>query len=270
MFNGFKVKTNQCNLYDPILTNANGLVLYFDPANTNSFRSNTSNMIYDLSGYNNHGTISSSVSLNGPVLPLQNKNIIVNHNNSLVMTNSFTQIIWAKFDYQLGGSFKVLFGKSSYTVYGLIIEWTGGNFILGDFTTSNGRNGMGFYPSLTDWNFVAHSYDASVSGYNHYLYIGYDNKFYIYRTSTTGSIQSNPSSVQIGDTGFGMSIGRTALYNRALSIDEISKIYFKTKKTYGFSNELVNIYKAGCTLSSDIGYDPIADYTWGCQYAPEY
>jgi hypothetical protein len=270
MFNRNKIKVNMCNGYDPFLENNSGLVLYFDPANSNSFRSSTSSIIYDLSGLNNHGTISSSVSLSGPALPLQSKHISVNHNSSLVMSNSFTQIIWAKFDYELRSSFRVLFGKPDFQNYGLIVEWTGGNFILADFFTSNGRNGMGFYPSLLGWNFIAQSYDASVSGYNHYLYVGYDNKLYIYRISNTGSIQSNISPVMIGDIRFSMSIGRTALYNRALSIDEISKIYYKTKKTYGFSNELVNIYRAGCTLPSNVSYDPIADYTWGCEYAPEY
>jgi len=265
MLNGIKTKANQCNLYDPILTNSNGLVLYFDPANSNSFNSNGSDTIYDLSGLNNHGTISSSVSTNGPALPLQSNNITVNHNSSLVMSDSFTQIIWAKFDYELTGSFKTLFGKPAFYDYGLIVEWMGGNFILADFNTDQ-RNGMGFHPSVLGWNFIGHSYDSSVSGFNHYLYIGYDNKLYIYRTAATGTIVDNEYNIQIGDTGFSMSIGRTALYNRALSVDEISKIYYKTKRTYGFTNDLVSVYRVGCNVIGNPVYDSVADYTYGCLY----
>jgi hypothetical protein len=154
------------------------------------------------------------------------------------MSDSFTQIIWAKFDYEETGSYKVLFGKSGFSVYGLIVEWYGGNLILGDFSilAQNNdffvfrRNGMGFYPSLLGWNFIAHSYDSSAAGFNHYLYIGYNNKLYIYRTATTGTIVDYEDPIQIGDGRFSMSIGRTALYNRTLSVDEISKIYYKTKK----------------------------------------
>jgi hypothetical protein len=263
MFNGNKVKINACNGYDPIVSN--GLVMYFDPANTNSFNPNISNnTIYDLSGYHNHGTISADVSLDGPTLPLQNKNILVNHNSSLLMTNNFTQIIWTKFNYEETGSFKVLFGKPSFYNYGLIVEWIGGNFILGDFSTID-RNGMGFYPSVLGWNFVAHSYDSSLSGFNHYLYIGYDNKLYIYRTAEPQyPVNPNNSPIQIGDINFSMNIGRTALYNRTLSTNEIIKIYLKTKKTYGFTDDLMSIYNVGCTTVGNDAYDLAANYNYGC------
>lgn len=262
MFNGNKVKANTCNAYDPIISD--GLVMYFDPANTNSFHPDESNIIYDLSGYNNHGTISSSISLDGPSLPLENNNILVSHNNSLDMTNNFTQIIWTKFNYEEIYSYRVLFGKPAFYNYGLIVEWTGGNLILGDFQTVD-RNGMGFYPSVLGWNFVAHSYDYSISGFNHYLYIGYDNKLYIYRTAAPQyPVNTNDSPIQIGDTSFSMNIGRTALYNRTLSTNEIMKIYLKTKRTYGFTNDLVSTYNVGCTTVGNAAYDPVANYNYGC------
>lgn len=262
---GLKTKANNISAGPhPILSS--GLVLYFDPHDPSSFDPSGSSTIYDLSGYNNHGSISSSVNLTNNSLPLQYNNIIVSHNSSLVMTNSFTQFIWAKFDYEETGSFKILFGKPAYYTYGLIVEWYGGNFILGDFSSYNGRNALGYYPSVTGWNLIAHTYDNSIGGYNHYLYICHNNQIFISRVAHIDNIADAGIDVHIGDQDFSMSIGKVGLYNRALTYEEIKKIYLTTKSIYGVSNELVETKRIGCTIPGNPAYDSGADTNFGCWF----
>lgn len=262
---GLKTKANNILAgYHPIVSS--GLVLYFDPHDPNSFNPSGSSTIYDLSGYDNHGLISNSVNLTNNSLPLANNYIIVPDNSSLVMTNSFTQFIWAKFDYEETGSYKVLFGKPSYYTYGLIVEWIGGNFILADFSSYNGRNALGYYPDVAGWNLIAHTYDNSIGGHNHYLYICHNNQIFVSRVAHVDSVNDAGLDVQIGDPNFSMSIGKAGLYNRALGFDEIKKIYLTTKSIYGSSNELVSTKRIGCTIPGNPVYDSEADTNFGCWF----
>lgn len=264
--NQAKLYTNKAMVYqDPIMSS--GLVLYLDPNNPNSFQSGN-NTIYDLSGLNNHGTISNNVSLETNSIPLVNNTIEIPHHSSLVMTNTFTQFIWAKFNYTETSSYKTLFGKPSFSTYGLIIEWYGGNPILADCSTEYGRQALGNYNyipnNVGEWSLIVQTYDSNLSGWNRHLYYCYNNQIFVLRSQASGTIEDYGYPVYIGDSGFSMNIGKAAIYNRVLSLSEIKKIYLTTKATYGVSNNLLDIKKVGCTIPDTPTYDPEAQINYGC------
>lgn len=264
---GLKTKGNNISAGShPILSS--GLVLYFDPHNPASFNPSGSSTIYDLSGYDNHGIIFGGGSITNNSLSLANKRITVPDHPSLRMSSAFTQFIWVRFNNEELGSFKVLFGKSNYWNYGLIVEWYGGNPILGDFNANNQRNGIGAYRYITNnvnvWSMVAHTYDSNATGYNHCIYYCYNNQIFILRSNSSGLVVENAANLNIGDPGLSMNIGKVGLYNRALDLSEIKKIYLKTKLVYGLPNELIRINRVGCTDAVSTNYDNEANINYGC------
>jgi len=100
------------------------------------------------------------------------------------------------------------------SVYGMIVEWYGGNPILADFLVGGVRNPIGLgYPS-TNWVMVAQTYDSGGGSNNHVLYLRGGATDTIYGTST-GNVDINTEPVRIGQAGLQVDVAAAMLYNRA-------------------------------------------------------
>jgi len=218
-----------------------GLVLCLDAANSKSYIGSGTTW-NDLSGNNNTGTLT-----NGPTYSGGNGGVIItdavddyisiNDSTSLRLTTGFTVGMWVKFNNAISTSYKNLIGKPTYTKYGIIIEWYGNNPLLADFiSTGGGRNtGTGLlYPSLTDWNYVVHSYDKN-GGVNNQRFHVWNSGTYnsAYYTTGTLDIETSSDPLLIGGGGASLTISCAWVYNRGINYNEVLQNYNATKGRFG-------------------------------------
>ena len=217
----------------------NGLVLYLDAANKQSYVSGSTSWI-DVSNNNNNGTLT-----NGPTFNTgSGGSIVFDGNNDYVETGyvfpsstSYTMAVWAKSS-RTGFSNRLM-GNADSTV-GL----TGTDIIWGASSSTNIYivRRVGSNDSNRDIN-------TNFSGLNvgwHYICVTYDNTgvgmiLYVDTTSiATNTTLGFTSSLTFrigrdgnGSDAFNGNVAIVQIYNRALSASEVLQNYNATKGRFG-------------------------------------
>jgi len=219
------------NTRSPIVTN--GLVLALDAGNTISYP-RTGTTWKDLSGFNNSGTLT-----NGPTFdPGNGGSIVFDGTNDYVSipynassfnlgTGDFTFNIW--YNNNGGSDFQRLFTIGAFSTAGNFqFERGGGDRVVvhvnGDLVIFNTVNTSGNW-----YNFTVTRTSGIINVYKNTVNIG---------SSTQPGNINNTDSIQIGrDSVFGVYFnGRIPLihlYNKSLSVQEVSQNYNATKTRFG-------------------------------------
>jgi hypothetical protein len=202
------------NQYGPKIV-TDGLILYWDVANSKSYSSGSS-IIYDLSGNNNHGTVTNITyaSTNAGIIQFDGT------------AGSRVSIASTSFD-KRSGTYTII-GASRYsgaTRARIITSFN--NWLLGHWssgTESYYAEGTikltGGSPNDTNWRIYAGTGNTTADLYNFYI----NGNFVI---GNNGGSQG-PYGIQIGGLGGENSIGQFSFlqfYNRVLSASEISQNY---------------------------------------------
>jgi hypothetical protein len=212
-------------------TVTSGLVLELDAGNIKSYPGSGTTW-FDKSGNVNNGTLT-----NGPTFNTGSLGSIVfdgvddyysvGSNSSLDCTNAVSVFAWVKTPSSYRSK-EVIMKYNSVNVgipYGF--QWWGDTKIYFHITTSSGWkeiSGLTGY-SLNTW------YNIGLT-YNQTNLITYVNGTATATTAHTGTINTN-SYPLICSQGLGGSISNIALYNRALSADEVLQNYNATKGRFG-------------------------------------
>ena len=225
--------------YSPKIV-TDGLVLYLDAANPNSYVSGSTTW-RDISRGGNNGTL-----INGPTYSSLNGGSIVfdgiNEYGSVisnqVITNDFTFTVWAKRDGDTSTTIGGMFGNHNH------IELSGANIFFRNSSTvvsiaaGNGVTRPAFQISIprlnTEWNFYVIRY----SGTTFQLY--FNGILLDSRTAVVvQSLNSNRYGIGIWALSYlpeyylNGKISQCSSYNRALSPDEILQNYNATKSRFG-------------------------------------
>ena len=241
-------------LYNRVVTD--GLVLYLDAGNPKSYPGSGNNW-YDLTSNNNTGTL-----VNGPIY--SNGNLIfdgINEyatipNQSVQLITVLTISVWVKSMKNNDTLQQGIVSKAN--LYGIEYGWTlrkgyGNSGVVGNdnkFYFSTGytpytRLDTSTYSNIeytdNNWHYLT---GVSTPGNINYLYVD-GIKQTAYRTSRLLDVTTNMQPITIGTcygdapTHVGMyqnlfsgSIGIIALYNRALTDEEILQNYNTTKSRY--------------------------------------
>jgi hypothetical protein len=220
-----------------------GLVGYWDPGNKNSYPGSGTTW-YDLSGYGNHGAISGATfDSNGYfVFDGTNDGVDCGDDTSLDITSTITLSVWVNMDVagQQGENYQIVGrdGLNSGTVrnYGILAyepdgkiyyqNWTGGtNYYVGWDS--------GVWQANTWYNFTA-TYDGS------YDRIYTNGELDCTPHAHTGPLDNKDINFSIGyrlgqnERYTNGKIGPTAVYNRALSADEVLYNYNIHKERFGY------------------------------------
>lgn len=232
----------------------NGLVLYLDAANINSYPGSGTTWS-DLSGNNNHGTLVNSPTFSNNHFTLNGTNQYVSLGgapNSLKTTN-FTLSAW--FQWAAGGSTSFT-GGGGISYYPIITKGRGEadgsnldmNYGFGITTTAFvgadlEDNSTGLNAPITGtqtlpqniWKNVSVVYDGTW-----YIYIDgiLTNTLSINRTPRNDSIQHNAIGTAMNSTGvpdgyFSGKISTAQIYNRALPLQEIQQNFNAVRGRYG-------------------------------------
>ena len=233
--------------YNPTIV-PDGLVMYFDPANSRSY-SGSGNTIYDLTGFGNDGTLT-----NGPTFSGLNKGIIVldGINDYINVPNGFTNFfknkdywsvdLWVKLLAQTAGEPILISAGPSIGYYDLFLE-VANNAIY--FAAGRGSN----------TGYIQNTNVSGTLGYN--LTTNYFNIVFVKNGSTTGYVYVNSINIPMSVVGLGLSsmpninedmrigtfkqsgfelhgnISQVKIYNRELSAQEIFQNYNATKSRFG-------------------------------------
>lgn len=141
-----------------------------------------------------------------------------------------------RFNAVVSVAYKTLFGKSTFSKYGLIVEWYGNNLILADFTdTNSARNAISLEPNqtLNTWNIIIHSYDMNAGSNNHRLRLLKSGSDATTTGTSTLAIQTSTDIINIGAGGLSMQVGPTLLYNRQLTSSEEILVLNAYRGRYG-------------------------------------
>jgi hypothetical protein len=217
----------------------NGLVFYVDASNPISYPG-SGTVWYNLVGNGLDASLTNGPTYNTEVggnisLDGSDDLVVIGHDSRISFSTAFTQVMWVKFNNIVSVSYKTLWGKPNYIVYGMIVEWYGSNPILFDFTTagSSERNALGLIYPGTGWVMIAHSYNKDGGSNNQIGMVrgGATNTIYATRTA---SVSQNTSDMIMGGSGLEMQVGMAMLYNRGLTVTELENIYNNTKSRFGY------------------------------------
>ena len=211
----------------------NGLVLALDATSERSYPGSGTTW-YDLSGLGNDATLINGTSWNSSgyfQTDGVDQTISIPNAASLQVTTGFTQVIWVKLNNITTVSFAQLFGKPSYVKYGMIVEWTGGNPIVFDFTNASGRNAASTTGGSGSWMMVAQSYNAAGGSNNRICNIRGGVTATINQTKT-GNVLTDLSNMAIGGPRSEADFGLALLYNRGLTQVELDQIYNAQKNRF--------------------------------------
>ena len=240
--------------YNPTIV-PDGLVMYFDPANSRS-SVGSGNTIYDLTGNSNTCTFSAT-----PTYDVASKgNLLlagygtVAHTSTLWGSNQFTLSVWAK---KIGagsaGERGIMISKdTNYIDHGY------NNLTLASFYTSTSQPVIygNAQANRNEWRHYATTYDGTLACL-------YENGALTGTTSFTGPLTSTSTPLNIGQwNGGGFSfngkLGTMMTYNRALSAQEVKQNYDATKGRYITP---ANIVTSGLILDYDISNYRSAPFT---------
>lgn len=219
---------NRININDVGKLNTDGLVLYLDAGNINSY-SGSGTTWTDLSGNNNNGIL-----VNGPVYSSVNKGIItfdgtndyvhISSSNSLLSAAEGTVNIWFKYN-SISGNGNSIISKidssASNNGYNFYIL---NNNIAGEIKVSNVAYGVGAAVSSSIWyNFtMTYSSNGFISSYINGIKRG---------TYSLPSFSMSTQALKIGtanDTYWGYfngSVSNVQIYNKILTDAEVLKNY---------------------------------------------
>ena len=210
-------------------TVTNGLVLYLDAGNTNSYPG-TGTSWRDISGNSNNGTL-----VNGPTFSSANLGSIVfdgtndiSIHPSTLYVDNFSLSAWV---YKTSSGIQTIIAKGN------------SSFVLNFYLRIAGNSG--FYGTntvftelaisdltLNTWNNTVLTYDKTSLKY-------YLNGVFINQTNATNTPSSTASNTIVGRLGdyngqyWTGRIANTQIYNRALSATEILQNYNALKGRYG-------------------------------------
>ena len=221
----------------PIIIDKNNLVLHLDATNYKSYSGHGS-IWYDLSGYNNHANLYNSPTYQEMfIFDGANQKATVEHSPELNLNSSFTISAFVK---QIGNSF-----NNSY--WNVVSKYS--QFILGP----NGNNRMAFLVNANGWEPSGYSssstwpnQDINFDIPNYYTGVYESNSgtlsFYINAVLTVsynvGKNLSNDTGVieiakrDAGGNYFSGGVDAITLYNKALTINEISRNYNVAKARF--------------------------------------
>jgi len=215
----------------PIVTN--GLVLYLDAANRQSYVSGSTTW-YDISGNNNSGSL-----INGPIFDSNNGGSILFDGINDYATGTITPLSGSAFT--IGTWIKpiTLVSQSVYLSIGSI-NANNSTIHLRFYSDTSFRFGMysddldafNFSPASGKWNYIVCTLDNSK------LQSIYQNGFFkSSRTSNNMFIGNNLYAVGqwFSTQPINANIGIVQVYNRALSQAEITQNYNATKTRFGLT-----------------------------------
>ena len=217
-----------------------GLVLALDAASPRSYPG-TGTTWYDLSGNGNNGTNSNITysSTNGGIFYFNNSSSVslISNSPSLNPTTGLTIESWVKFD---GNSNDFIFEKGNVnTQYSLFSHST-------DIVFRTKHSGDGLYHTQSpakstvgvvngQWHHIVGSWDGSTK-------IIYVDGILRNSVSKSGNLVTQTTGAAVGRFGgtstgyyFGGYIPKVALYNRALSAEEITQNYNALKSRFELS-----------------------------------
>lgn len=208
----------------------NGLVLYIDPAKSDSY-SGVGNTIYDLSGFGNTGTLTNGPTFsvfNGGSLVLDGSNdyVSVNNNANILSYTAYTKIAYiyisnfSTVNNIISGGFS---GQHAFWMFGTNKLNAGHN---GNWNTVVGATSL----SLNTWYFAAVTY-SNLTGWKLYLN-GLEDGTSANTTTFTGNQEIVIGAYSSGSNFTGR-ITNVLVYNRVLTSQEILQNYNATKSRFG-------------------------------------
>jgi hypothetical protein len=236
--------------YNPTIV-PDGLVMYFDPANSRS-SVGSGNTIYDLTGNSNTCTFSAT-----PTYDVASKgNLLlagygtVAHTSTLWGSNQFTLSVWAK---KTSGSRGIMISKdTNYIDHAYNGKTLASFYATGDQYLIYGNTSANY----NEWRHYTSTYDGTVGSL-------YENGALIGSTNMSIEILKTTSPFNIGrwnggSIEFSGKLGTMMTYNRALSAQEVKQNYDATKSRY-FSSP--NIVTSGLILNYDMSDYRSAPFT---------
>lgn len=240
--------------YNPTIV-SDGLVMYFDPANSRS-SAGSGNTIYDLTGNSNTCTFSAT-----PTYDVACKgNIIlagygtVAHTSTLWGSNQFTLSIWAK---RTSGTSGIMISKDTNYIDHQYNGKTLASFYATTAYSPRQYLISGISTSINnEWRHYTSTYDGTVGNlYENGELIGSTNMSIVLNNTTD---PLNIGRWNGGGYDFNGKLGTMMTYNRALSAQEVKQNYDATKSRYIFSP---NIVKDGLVLYYDMSDYRSAPFT---------
>lgn len=215
-----------------------GMILCLDAANPRSYPG-TGTQWNDISGNNHQATLVNGVSFssnNAGIFDYDGVDdyIKVPNHPDFQFTDKFTQINWFKLNTPFTDRYRTLMGKSTFSRWGIIVEWFGNNRLLFDFFTTDGsRNALLLDANHNGWVMAAHTYDKLLG--THTAWVFDVDGVRTTSGSSTLDIFTDSQEVRIGDASahIDMDVGPALLYNRALSDAEIKQNFQAFRGRYG-------------------------------------
>jgi hypothetical protein len=210
----------------PSIPVVNGLLLYWDASNINSYPG-TGTTIYDLSGNGNNGTLVNGVGYNqtnGGVLTFDGVDDYVESGNPQLASTNNTVMGAARYSGDTRG--RMINAKDNNWLIGCWSNSTENYYAEG--WVSPVQNG----PSDTNWRIVTALGDVSGDSYTSYI-----NNVLSAGPNNAGS--QGPSGITIGKIGYTNSeystgeFGFVLVYNRVLTTAEMTQNYNYFKSRFG-------------------------------------
>lgn len=193
-----------------------------------------SDKVLDLSGKNNHGTIIgatwSNTPLNHPCLNFDGTDDYVNAGkaSSLDITGAFTIEMWVKIPTGAATDNYLLAKHNGTTAQYTVVLDANAKIIVG--TTAGSLQGVGVL-SRDVWYHIAVGRDASSNGF---IYLnGLVDVIGTLGVPSSVDVNLNIPGRTTGLFGQQSVIDEVRIYNRALSMSEISNLYNEVKQNYG-------------------------------------
>jgi hypothetical protein len=222
----------------------NGLVLYLDAANRNSYPG-TGTTWTDLSGNNNNGTLTNGPtfsSANGGHIVFDGTNDYLSLNSALNFSTStgFTICMFLqKVNNQSGTTWNYFYSNNSPTIEIGGYGQTGTSFVFKDNTVANTE--IGSQDIVSSWSYI--SFGTNASTRTSYIYTLNPTVGTVLTTSV-GSVSNltlgferffttGPSGGPAGTTYFRSKCATIQAYNRVLTSTEVLQNYNATKSRFG-------------------------------------
>lgn len=222
---------------------ATNLVLNLDAGNSSSYPGSGTTW-FDISGNSNNGTLTNGStfnSANGGSIVFDGTNDYVNIPNatSLNPVNNFTLSCWVNVT-SLSGAFLGIIDKYIFTTlnsgYFIDIPNGGGGKPTSRFRFGNSTNT--YYETIATNALSVGSWYNVVGVYNGSNISLYVNNLLESTTACTGNNTASSDAIKLAGDGISTNytsckISNTMLYNRALSVSEISQNFNALKNRYG-------------------------------------
>ena len=208
----------------------NGLVLYLDAANRQSYTSGSTTWT-DVSNNANNGTLTNGPtfsSANGGSIVFDGVDDISIHPSSLYVDN-FTLSAWVY--------------KTSSGIQTIVAKGTGGSFIFNFYLRIAGNSGFygtnAVFTEITIADLTLNTWNNTVLTYNKSNLKYFLNGVFVDQVSATNTPSSSPNNTTIGRLGdfngqyWTGRISSTQIYNRALNASEVLQNYNATKGRFG-------------------------------------